>query len=175
MALYAPFEPDYAGGGGATSTSMPAELSEFLRELHVWASANAKDARRDTVLFWSLKLPTIVLSSGSAVAAALGVTTAPIIGGAIASVLVVIDGVYCPGGSRNTHARAHHELQILQSRALDRWRSGCLRGEEPKSLSAKIIDGLQREKRRIGEFIITSRTLPRGVDVASPTEDQALP
>src|SRR5689334_11402463 len=48
-------------------SGMPPALAAQLKSLEEWAQANRSDARRDTLRFWMLKIPAILVSASSGV------------------------------------------------------------------------------------------------------------
>ena len=137
---------------------MPLALQEQLMDLETWAQANRRDAKRDTFKFWSLKIPAIVVSAGSGVFAYFKVDSVAVIGGAVASLCVLIDALNPGGALRNAHLRAFNDLRILQTRMKSQWQVGFLRHEDPDTLGAEIIEGAAKEKERINDAITNAET-----------------
>jgi hypothetical protein len=142
----------------SASDPMPTALREQLMDLETWAQANRRDAKWDTVKFWGLKIPAIVVSAGSGVSAYFKVDSVAVIGGAVASLCVLIDALNPGGALRNAHLRAFNDLRILQNRMKSEWQVGFLLNEEPKPLAAKIIDGAKKDKARINDDITLAET-----------------
>jgi hypothetical protein len=139
------------------TTAMPVALREQLIDLESWAQGNRRDAKWDTVKFWALKIPAIVVSAGSGVFAYFKPAVA-VVGGAIASLCVLI-GALNPGGAlRNAHLRAFNDLRILQDRMKSDWQIGYLRNEDREGLGAEIIEGAKKEKKRIGDDLTLAET-----------------
>ena len=137
---------------------MPLALQEQLMDLETWAQANRRDAKRDTFKFWSLKIPAIVVSAGSGVFAYFKVDSVAVIGGAVASLCVLIDALNPGGALRNAHLRAFNDLRILQCRMKSQWQVGFLLHEDRDTLAAKIIEGTTKEKERINDAITNAET-----------------
>jgi hypothetical protein len=142
----------------SVSDPMPTALREQLMDLETWAQGNRRDARWDTLKFWGLKIPAIVVSAGSGVSAYFKVDSVAVIGGAVASLCVLIDALNPGGALRNAHLRAFNDLRILQNRMKSEWQVGFLHNEDPKSLAAKIIEGATKEKERINDAITNAET-----------------
>jgi len=138
--------------------AMPIALQEQLMDLETWAQANRRDAKWDTVKFWALKIPAIVVSAGSGVFAYFKVDSVAVIGGAVASLCVLIDALNPGGALRNAHLRAFNELRILQGRMKAEWQVGFLLNENRNTLAAKIIEGATKEKERINDAITNAET-----------------
>ncbi len=126
-------------------------------DLETWAQGNRRDAKWDTVKFWSLKIPAIVVSAGSGVFAYFKPGVA-VVGGAIASLCVLIDALNPRGALRNAHLRAFNDLRILQARMKSQWQVGFLRHEDRDTLAAEIIEGATKEKERINDAITNAET-----------------
>src|SRR4051812_44514723 len=62
-----------------------ADLLRHIDELNAWAQANLHDATRDTVAFWSLKIPAIVTAASAGVWVYLNLPLVSVIAGAGAS------------------------------------------------------------------------------------------
>lgn len=88
-------------------------LAAHIASLEKWALANERDARRDMWSFWALKIPAILAASAGGILAQYGWASAGAILGVIASVSVIIDGIYPRGMLHNTHVRAVHDLRDL--------------------------------------------------------------
>lgn len=88
-------------------------LAAHIASLERWALANERDARRDMWSFWALKIPAILAASAGGILAQYGWAPAGAILGVIASVSVIIDGIYPRGMLHNTHVRAVHDLRDL--------------------------------------------------------------
>src|SRR5205085_11471414 len=77
-----------------TEVDFPNDLRDQLLELEEWAIANKKDASRDTLAFWSLKLPAILVAASAGVWAHFELTTVGVVAGAVASLCVIVDGIH---------------------------------------------------------------------------------
>jgi hypothetical protein len=141
----------------ATTTAMPGELQQHLIELEEWAIANKKDARRDAIAFWSLKIPAIFASASAGILARFDLTTVSVVAGAIASFCVIIDGVHPRGMLRNSHFRAYHDIRILSTNMVAQWRS---RDSEvtADSVGRVIIRNGEKERQRIAVYIRDAET-----------------
>lgn len=93
---------------------MPEPLISQLQEFEIWATANQKAARRETIFYWLLKIPVILLSAGAGVFACLEWKLIPVISGSIASPRVLIDGLQPRVKLRNVHLQAFYVLRNLQ-------------------------------------------------------------
>jgi hypothetical protein len=138
--------------GDEVAAAMPVALKLQLIDLESWALANRRDSRRDAIRFWSLKIPAMVVSAGSGIAAYIKPSVA-LVAGAVAGMCVLIDSLNPGGALRNTHLRAFNDLRILQERMKSQWQVGFLRHEDHELLAAKIIEGATKEKERINKAI----------------------
>jgi hypothetical protein len=102
---------------------MPQELKNQLEELEQWAKGNARDARRDGLLFWILKAPAICASLSASFWALIQFKQGAAIAGGIAGACVFIDGIHPRGILRNIRSRAKHDIRILASHMISNWRS----------------------------------------------------
>lgn len=140
------------------SAGMPPALAGQLKSLEDWALANRSDARRDTLRFWMLKIPAILVSASSGVFAYFKVDAIAVVAGAIASLCVLIDGLNPGGALRNVHLRAFNELRKLEDTMLSNWQVGELRGKDRNLLAAEIIERAEDEKARINLYITAAET-----------------
>src|SRR5262245_19356530 len=51
----------------ANASALPVDLRNHLQELEEWAAANKRDAFRDTLAFWGLKIPAILAAASAGV------------------------------------------------------------------------------------------------------------
>ena len=130
-------------------------LTDQLSELEEWADENRKDARRDALLFWSLKVPAIFSAASSGVWAYLGWTLPGIICGAIASFCILVDGIFPPGKLRNVHLRAVHDIRNLISSMTTEFRSSAGESDE---VAYGIIRESENERQRIAAYIRDAET-----------------
>jgi hypothetical protein len=143
--------------------SLPPSLSEHLDELEKWATQNKLDARKDLAAFWALKIPAILSSAFAGVLGHFSLTTVSMIAGAIASVCVIIDGVHPKGMLRNTHLRAYHDIRILASSMMNKWRSRNRSSKDDNVVSGIIRDG-EAERARIAAYVRDAETALRFED-----------
>jgi len=133
------------------------DLQDHLNELEDWAQANRRDARRDSIAFWSLKAPAIMASASAALLAQFGLTTVSVVAGAIASVCVIIDGIHPRGMLRNTHMRAYHDIGILHNKMVAEWRSRSVTAKDD-NIARRIIRDSEAERERISAYIRDAET-----------------
>ena len=136
---------------------IPPDLRNQLLELEQWALDNRKDARRDALAFWSLKLPAVIAASGAGVLAHFELTTVSVVAGAAASLCVIVDGVHPRGMLRNVHMRAYHDLRYLSTRMVGEWRSRN-RQSKPTTVASKIIRDAEDERQKIALYIREAET-----------------
>jgi hypothetical protein len=127
-----------------------------LEELERWATANAEDAKRDAIWFWSMKIPAVLASALAGVLGYLDLKVATLVIGAAGSVCVIVDGINPRGVLRNVHVRAVHDLRQLQNEIKETLRYSTNKNlpEFLASLSARI----QSEQRRIAEYLREAET-----------------
>ncbi len=136
---------------------MPQELNDTLNELEKWALANQRDAKRDAVAFWILKVPAIFASASAGVWAHFNFITIGVITGAIASVCVIIDGVHPRGMLRNIHLRAFHDIRNLSTKMVSGWRSRN-KSSNDANVAAKLIRDAESERTKIALYIRNAET-----------------
>jgi len=139
------------------SDKMPSDLRDQLLELEEWATLNRRDARNDTIAFWTLKVPAILASASAGVLAHFDLTTVSVFAGAVAGVCVIIDGVHPRGMLRNAHLRAHHDIRILISNMMSEWRSRNTNANI-RNVASKIIRDAEKERQRIASFVRDAET-----------------
>jgi hypothetical protein len=142
---------------GGVQMYMPVELSDYLDELEVWARGNRKEAVRDNIAFWALKVPAILASASAGVWAHFGLTTVSVLAGAIASVCVIMDGIHPRGMLRNTHLRAYHDIRILSNSIMSAWRSRSAFAKED-NVARRLIRDNEAERQRIARAIRDAET-----------------
>jgi hypothetical protein len=133
------------------------DLQDHLNELEDWAQANKRDARRDSIAFWSLKAPAIMASASSGLLAQFSLTTLSLAAGAVASVCVLIDGIHPRGMLRNTHMRAYHDIRILHNKMVAEWRSRSVTAKDD-NIARRIIRDSEAEYERISAYIRDAET-----------------
>jgi hypothetical protein len=161
--------PD-SGGGGAKpphptnseirnglDNTLPPDLQYLINELKYWAKANKRDAIRDAIAFWSLKLPAMISAASSGVWAYLDLPIVSVISGAIASLCVIMDGVHPRGMLRNTHLRAVHDLRNLVAKMMTQWRTRNRQAKEFTVIS-RIISEAEPERQRIAKYLRDAET-----------------
>lgn len=136
----------------------PAPLARFIRELEDWTALNLRDARRDTLRYWILKLPAVLSAASAGVLTLADLSLISAILAAVASTCVLIDAVNPGGQLRNAHLRAAHDLRQLQHSMLNRWRVGILRSEQPVTLAAEMIESAQSQWQRIAGDLRAAET-----------------
>ena len=139
-------------------SSMPPALAVQLKGLEDWALANRSDASRDTLRFWMLKIPAILVSASSGVFAFFKLDAIAVVAGAVGSLCVLIDGLNPGGALRNVHLRAFNELRKLEDTMMSSWQVGELRGKDRNLLAAEIIERAEDEKARINLYITAAET-----------------
>jgi hypothetical protein len=136
---------------------LPRGLRYELLEIEEWATANRRDALWDAIAFWGLKIPAVLAAASAGVWAYFNLTLVSVIAGAVASLCVIIDGIHPRGMLRNTHLRAYHDLRMLSSQMISKWRS-----RRPESnvetVAARIIREASDERRRIAAYIRDAET-----------------
>ncbi len=137
---------------------IPPELGAFVSELEQWAALNARDARRDTVRFWSLKVPALLSSASAGVLAIGELGTIAAILAAVASTCVLIDAVNPGGQLRNAHLRAVHDLRLLQHQIMNNWRIGTLRGKSESRLAAEILQSAEKARDKVAADLRIAET-----------------
>jgi hypothetical protein len=155
----------------ADGAPLPGNLRHHLLELEQWAQENRRDAFWDTLAFWSLKIPAILAAASAGVWAYFGLTAVSVIAGAVASVCVIIDGIHPRGMLRNIHLRAAHDLRILSTGMITKWRTRESKAKTREAATArKIILEAEQERQRIGAYIRDAETaLDAKAQVGPPT------
>jgi len=137
--------------------SLPVNLPEALqlqiKDIEKWAAENRSNATRDALRFWALKLPAIAVSASSGIFAYFKMDGVAVVAGFVASLCVLLDGLYPGGALRNVHHRAFNDLRKLQNTIISDWQVGHLRDEDHKRLAANIIESAKKEKGRIDNYV----------------------
>src|SRR5690349_1280376 len=128
-----------------------------IEELERWAIANAEDAKRDSIWFWSLKIPAILASSFAGVFGYFDLKVATLITGAAGSVCIIIDSLNPRGSLRNVHIRAAHDLRQLQNEIKEKLRYSTPNQQFPELLES-LSKRVQSEQSRIAEYLRESET-----------------
>jgi len=137
---------------------LPPDLRDFVVELEQWAAANAKDARRDALRFWSLKIPAVLSSASAGVLALWHLSGVAAALAAAASACVLIDAVNPGGQLRNAHLRAVHDLRDLEHHVVNEWRIGALKGKSGNHLAAEILESAQKARDKIAADLRVAET-----------------
>ncbi len=146
--LAPPTEPNLEEGVG----EMPDSLRLQIEELEAWAKANRADSIRDTIAFWTLKLPAVITSAASGLLAHFELTAMSVCAGAIASFCVIVDGIHPRGMLRNVHVRAFHDIRLLTTRMMSDWRSRNPTAKA-ENTARRIIKGAESDRERIAKYI----------------------
>lgn len=125
-------------------------LVAHMRSLEQWALDNQKDARRDSWSFWAFKAPAILASASAGVWAHFGWVTIGVVLGAIASLCVIVDGIYPRGMLRNTHLRAVHDLRDLTNHMWAEFDSAAGPKDE---VVRTIIREAEQRRRQIAKYV----------------------
>jgi len=139
------------------SDGMPSELGDQLDELEHWATSNQSDARRESLRFWALKAPAIVVAAGGGVCAYFHLSVVGLLAGAVASFCVMIDGIHPRGMLRNVHLRALHDIRILTTSMVSKWRSRKSDGNDVDAARQIISEG-EDERKRIAVYVRDAET-----------------
>ena len=142
---------------GVIVPDQPPVLTEMIADFEDWARRCKKDAEKDAVKFWALKLPAIVISASSGLLAHLRFDVG-VVAGVVASVCVLLDGLLRAGALRTVHVRATFDLKTLKHEILARWRAGSLRGNNLNELAATIVEATDKERKRIATYIKAEET-----------------
>jgi hypothetical protein len=132
-------------------------LKKQLVELEKWADANKKDALRDQLAFWSLKIPAILAAASAGVWAHFELTTVSVIAGSISSLCVIIDGIHPRGMLRNVHLRAYHDITNLITKMVFEWRYRTEIAND-NDIARQIIRDNEEERRKIAIYIRDAET-----------------
>jgi hypothetical protein len=133
---------------------MPPQMVDYIEGLRAWADANQKDARRDSIKFWSLKGPAILVAGSSGLLSTLHLpVTVAIIFGLIGSMCVALDGVIRPGFLHKTHIRAVHDLLLLADNIRSQWNISYLSGRHSGQDAAQILDHAEKKKQEIARYL----------------------
>ena len=100
----------------------------------------------------------MLIAVSSSLFAYLDIALLPILGGAIASICVLIDGLKHPGMLYNVHLRAFHDLRNLQRYIKAQWKIGIRRKVDRDELVADIITYAEEERKKIGEYLREAET-----------------
>ena len=141
----------------STSPDFGAEIiQEEVQQVQRWARANNRDARRDRIHFWMLKIPAILGGLGASALDAFGYGPVVIILGFVTAACVAIDGLYPRGRLFNVHRRAANELFSLQDQLATK--RNAIRLQTPdivrqRELLSSLLVEIEKEKRRISQYL----------------------
>lgn len=138
---------------------MPSVLSERIRAFEEWAVKNEREARQDTISFWTLKIPAILVSASSGLIALAGSKMLAAVAGVFAGLCVLIDGLKPRGQLRNAHRLAFYDLRSFQNRLVTLWQAGILEGKEPNALTADLLRQAQAELERVSAYLVKAEEL----------------
>jgi hypothetical protein len=141
----------------SAADAIPTHLRDYLDRLETWAKDNARDARRDAVAFWILKVPAILAAASAGVWAYFDQKAVSVIAGAVASLCVILDGVHPRGVLRNTHLRAVHDLRNLTAGMMAKWQTRDGKSKDDNAVK-RIIQEAESERERIGTYIRDAET-----------------
>jgi hypothetical protein len=139
--------------------ALPPVLAEKVRAFEEWAVKNEREAQQDTISFWMLKIPAMVISASSGLLALTGSKLLAAIAGIVASLCVLIDGLNPRGRLRNAHRLALYDLRNFQSRLVTPWQAGILEGKEPNALTADLLKQAQVELERVSAYLVKAEEL----------------
>jgi len=146
--------------------TLPNEVQRFLRHLEEWALANKRDARIDTLKFWSFKLPAII---GAGIAGITGnIHTSPAVLsviGLLSAVFIALDGIVRPGRLHKVHTRAFHDIRSLQRSILHQCEIAQLEGKAKSRNIAKILGTGEKSRISIVRYLRDVES-----DVYAPTQ-----
>ena len=140
---------------------LPDVLANEMSRLEKWVESNEKDFKHAQKMFWVLKAPIICVTASTSVFASFGLKTEGIIAGGIAAVLISVESKNPYAIIRTNCDLAIHELRQLEQEIVSRWNSGYLNGKEPKSLTAEIIVHVEKEGKRINDYLKPSGSKSR--------------
>jgi len=153
---------------------MPEILRRQVTEIEVWATANNRDATRESLRFWALKIPAIVGAGTAGLTGFLGWEIACLVIGGLASACVLVDSLNPAAKLRNAHLAAVHDLRQLQQDMTETWNVNAWRlttREERLELASTIISDAQPELDRIGTALELAETrLSQEAAAPPPTE-----
>jgi len=134
---------------------MPVEMLQYIQQLEIWALANKRDAKQDTIKFWSFKAPAIVAASVSGILGSFHNLNpiVPILIGVIGSACVAFDGIVHPGKMRGFHNRALHDLRTLENSIEIEWNISKLRHTNSDELAAKILETAEVKRLEIAAYL----------------------
>ncbi|RKD89853.1 DUF4231 domain-containing protein [Mangrovibacterium diazotrophicum] len=135
---------------------LPIEIQNKIQELENWANSNSKQAKRNLLWFWILKIPAIVFSATTGILALLEFNILAAILGSISSLCILIDGLFPRGTMRNLQIKAVYEIKWLQNEIVDRWRIGV---GDKQTLTREIIFLCMNECKRINSYLISSEMI----------------
>lgn len=162
----APPPPSTTPDGGTSDPDqslvpMPEILSRQVNDIETWAVSNNRDASRESLRFWALKVPAIVGAATAGVTGFLGWEIVCLVIGGLASACVLIDSLNPAAKLRNAHLAAVHDLRQLEQDMTETWNVNAWRlttREERLELASKIIQDAQPELDRIGNALELAET-----------------
>ena len=157
-------EPAIASSASAIrSNAMPEELLEQLRIAQQWAKANRRQSLIEQFLFWSLKIPVIAATAGSAIFAKYGYDVIGAVLGGISAACVLIDGFARPGALRNFHHKAYFELNTMVGSVYAKWQRGMLDpNNDAAALARNLFDEIIATSKEIADYLLDVETTDKG-------------
>ena len=122
--------------------------------LKEWSSLNQREARRDLVSFWSLKVPAIAASASTALLQQMQLGMVSVLLGTLATVCILIDAMRPRGVLYNAHLAAAHELSSLaleSATEISKIELSAEADKVPKAL--RLLEKIQEQRRGIATRI----------------------
>jgi hypothetical protein len=157
-----PFVDDFGGGGGYEAKAghskheaakIPQEFLDEMAAIKIWAEKNDKDAKRDLIMFWILKVPAILVTAGAALLVYFKLDVESIVASAVAAVCIMVDAVRPAGALYRVHRRAANQIHKLHGEMASQFRQGGLKNLDLRARAAEILLNSQKERDRIATYI----------------------
>ena len=137
---------------------LPHPLAEEMLLLVKWQEDNAKDAQRDRINFWMLKMIAILASASGGLLGYLDWKLVNFLLGVIAAICVAVDGLQPRGVLYKVHLEAQYDIRQLQDLIDTKWKTGCLTNKDKQTLIVNIIEEVSAEKKRISCYLRDSES-----------------
>jgi hypothetical protein len=165
--LQYPLKDDFGGGGGGGGGSaapvsanpsdhardIPRDFQDEMAVIQRWAEGNEREAKRDLLRFWILKLPAILVTAAAALFAYFHVDVASIVASSIAALCIMVDAVRPAGMMYKAHRRAANEIYKLHADMASKFRVGNLANRDLSALAGEILADSKSERDRIAKYL----------------------
>lgn len=144
------------------ASAMPVEPPEALIEVQInslfaLAKINDRDARRDSLHYWVLKVPAIVGAATASACSAFGYGSVVIILATLAAICTAVDGVRPGGILHHVHRKAATEARRAGATLRSGWHLARLESagqlDQARSRAAGLLRAAHADRQRITDYL----------------------